>query len=276
MADAHRRAAMAERAARAGGAVARQSFRGDLRVETKADKNDPVTEVDRDAQRQVIATIQGEFPGDPILAEEDVTPHGVDGDEDVLVDELPERGDAWVVDPIDGTANFARGVGLWATSVAAVVDREPVAAATYVPTAGDVYTAGPDSANRDGTRLATSDTDDLETFLVGLVGRWYREEAGEFGGLCATLTERVGDTRRLGSMQTTLASLADGGLDAVVGPMAHAPWDSLAGAYLVREAGGTVTDVHGDSWAIDSEGLVASNGQAHDAVVDAVRTGIDL
>ena len=274
MADAHRRAAMAERAARAGGAVARQSFRGELQVETKADKNDPVTEADRDAQRQVVATIQEEFPGDAVLAEEDALPLGVDDDSgETLVDELPEGGDAWVVDPIDGTANFARGVGLWATSVAAVVDREPVASATYVPTAGAVYTAGPASASRDGTTLATSDTDDPETFLVGLVGRWYPREASEFGGLCETLTERVGDTRRIGSMQTTLAYLADGGLDAVVGPMEHAPWDSLAGAHLVREAGGTVTDVEGNPWRVDSEGFVASNGEAHDAIVDAVRAG---
>jgi myo-inositol-1(or 4)-monophosphatase len=275
MVDAHRRAVMAERAARAGGAVARQSFRGALRVETKADKNDPVTEADRDAQRQVVATIQGEFPADPILAEEDALPLGVDDSGETLVDELPENGDAWVVDPIDGTANFARGVGLWATSVAAVVDREPVASATYVPTAGDVYTAGPDSASRDGTPLATSETDDPETFLVGLVGRWYPAEASEFGGLCETLTGRVGDTRRIGSMQTTLAYLADGGLDAVVGSMTHAPWDSLAGAHLVREAGGTVTEIDGDPWTVDSVGFVASNGRSHDAVVDAVQTALD-
>ena len=278
MADAHRRAAMVERAARAGGAVARQSFREAVRVETKADKNDPVTEADRDAQRQVIATIQGEFPDDAILAEEDALPVGLgdsDGLADRLVDELPESGDAWVVDPIDGTANFARGMGLWTTSVAAVVDREPVAAASYAPTAGDVYTAGPDSATRDGTTLSVSETDDPETFLVGLVGRWYPGNADEFGGLSETLTERTGDTRRFGTMQATLAYLSDGGLDAVVGPMEHAPWDSLAGVHLVREAGGTVTDVNGDPWSVDSEGLVASNGEAHEELLDAVQAGID-
>lgn len=277
MADAHRRAAMAERAARAGGAVARQSFRGELRVETKADETDPVTEADRDAQRQVVSTIRAEFPGNAVLAEEDALPVGTDGDDGAgtLVAELPESGDVWVVDPIDGTANFVRGVGLWTTSVAAVVDCDPVASATYLPTAGDVYAAGPDSATRDGTALAVSETANPETFVVGLVGRWYPGEADEFGGLCAALTERVGDTRRFGSMQTTLAYLADGGLDAVVGPMAHAPWDSLAGVHLVREAGGTVTDAHGEPWTADSDGLVASNGHAHEAVVEAVRAGFD-
>jgi len=279
MADAHRRAAMAERAARAGGAVARQAFRGDLRVETKADKMDPVTETDRDAQRQVVATIDGEFSGDPILAEEDALPVGLGGpaDEDAadpLVDELPETGDAWIVDPIDGTANFARGLGLWTTTVAAVVDREPVGSATYVPVAGDVYTAGPDSASRDGTTLEVSEVTDPETFAAGVVGRWLADGAAEFGALGESLVERLGDTRRFGSMQATLAYLADGGLDAVVGPMAHEPWDSVAGVHLVREAGGTVTDVHGDPWAVDSEGIVASNGHAHEAVLDAVQSAL--
>ncbi len=274
MTDAHRRGAVAERAARAGGTVARQSFRGEVRVETKADKTDPVTDADRDAQRQVVATIRGEFPGDPILAEEDAPPVGTDNAGDPLVDELPASGDAWVVDPIDGTANFAREMGVWTTSVAAVVDREPVASATYAPTAGDVYTAGPESATRDGTTLSVSETADPERFLAGVVGRWYPEEADEFGGLCAALTGHVGDTRRFGSMQATLAYLADGGLDAVVSPMRHAPWDSVAGVHLVRAAGGTVTDLDGDPWTVDSEGLVASNDRAHEAVLAAAVEGV--
>ena len=276
MADAHRRAATAERAARAGGAVARQSFREDLRVETKADVMDPVTEADRDAQRQVIATIREEFPGDAIIAEEDALPVGVDGEEaDPLVETLPETGDAWVIDPIDGTTNFTRGLHTWVTSIAAAVDREPVGAATYAPAAGNVYTAGPESATRDGTTLSVSETEDPETFVAGVVGRWLADGATEFGGFSEGLVEHLGDSRRFGSMQATLAYLADGALDAVVGPMDHAPWDSMAGVYLVRSAGGTVTDLDGDPWTVDSEGLVASNGQAHNAVVDAVAAGLD-
>jgi myo-inositol-1(or 4)-monophosphatase len=271
---------MAERAARAGGAVARQAFRGDLQVETKADKMDPVTDIDRDAQRQVVATIREEFAGDAILAEEDALPVGLggsadEGGADPLVDVLPESGDAWIIDPIDGTTNFSRGLGLWTTSVAAVVDREPVGSATYVPVAGDIYTAGPDSASRDGTTLTVSEAADPETFVAGVVGRWLADGAGEFGALGAALVERLGDTRRFGSMQATLAYLADGGLDAVVGPMAHAPWDSVAGVHLVREAGGTVTDVHGDPWTVDSEGLVASNGRAHQPVLEAVQSALE-
>jgi myo-inositol-1(or 4)-monophosphatase len=262
---------MAERAARAGGTIARQSFRGELRVETKADKNDLVTETDRDAQRQVLSEIREEFSADAIVAEEDALPVGVDADDDALAESIPDRGDAWVVDPIDGTTNFSRGLRMWATSVAAVVDGEPVGSATYLPAHGDVYAAGPDSATRDGTTLSVSDADDPETFGVGLTGRWRATEAAAFGEVCETLVANLGDVRRFGSMQATLAFLADGGLDAVVTTERQSPWDTLAGVHLVRSAGGTVTDLDGDPWETDSDGFVATNGEAHDAVLDAVR-----
>ena len=126
MTDAIRRAALAERAARAGGVVARETFREDLPVETKADKNDVVTEADRDAQRQVVATIRNEFPEDTLVCEEEATRSG-DGQ---LQKELPDSGRAWVVDPIDGTANYVRGIRFWGTSVAAVVDGDPGGVAT--------------------------------------------------------------------------------------------------------------------------------------------------
>lgn len=271
MADAHRRAAVAERAARAGGTVARQAFRGELAVETKTAATDLVTETDRDAQRQVIATIREEFPNDAVVAEEEAVP--VTGGGDVqLTAELPERGDGWVIDPIDGTSNFVRGLGLWATSVAAVVDGVTVGSATYLPVPGDVYTAGPESATRDGSTLAVSEATDPNAFAVGLVGKW---ESGPAGGVCASLVESGATVRRFGSMQLTLAVLADGGLDAVISVGPDAPWDTVAGVHLVRSADGNVTDLDGDSWVRDSDSLVATNGEAHDAVRDVVRGGLD-
>lgn len=266
---------MAERAARAGGAVARQSFRSDLRVDTKGDKTDLVTETDRDAQRQVISTIRSEFPDDAIVAEEDALPVGSDAGDCGLATELPARGDGWVVDPIDGTANFTRDLRLWATSVAAVVDGEAVGSATYLPSYDDAYAAGPESATRDGTTLAVSERTDPETFAVGLVGRWDRADADEFGDVAASLARHLGDVRRLGSLQATLAFVADGGLDAVVATAPQEPWDTVAGVHLVRSAGGVVTDVDGDRWERPSPSMVASSGAAHEPVRDAVRAGLE-
>lgn len=272
MADAHRRAAMAERAARAGGTVARQAFRGELRVETKDHANDPVTEADRDAQRQAISTIREEFPADAIVAEEDALPIGADTPDDELAATLPARGDGWVIDPIDGTSNFTRGLHLWATSVAAVVDAEAVGSATYLPVLGGVYAAGPESATRDGTTLAVSDETDPGAVAIGLVGRW---EPGAAGDVCEALVDARVDVRRFGSMQATLAFVADGGLDGALSTGREAPWDAVAGVHLVRSAGGTVTDLDGEPWTRQSESLVATNGEVHDAVCEMVRSGIE-
>ncbi|WP_336358102.1 inositol monophosphatase family protein [Haloarcula sp. CGMCC 1.6347] len=271
MTDASHRAAVAERAARAGGVVAREQFRGDLSVESKANKNDLVTETDRDAQRQVVATIRAEFPRDRFLCEEDLsTLAGPDVDsEPEAVDSIPNSGSVWVIDPIDGTANYVRGMRLWGTVVSAVVDGEPVASVTYLPSYGDLYAAGPESVTRDGTELSVSGRTDPETFAVAPVGWWDRDDRDEFGRLCSAVGDRFGDIRRLGSFQATLAHVADGALEGLVCTRPMAPWDTLAGVHMVRRAGGTVTDLDGEPWTHDSDSVVASNGEAHEAFVAA-------
>lgn len=272
MTDANHRAAVAERASRAGGTVAREQFRGDLTVKSKANKNDLVTETDRDTQRQVVSAIREEFPNDAFLCEESLTTLSgpeVDDTDPSTVDAVPDSGSVWVIDPIDGTANYVRGMRLWATSVCAVVDGDPIASATYLPSYGDLYAVGPESATRDGTTLSVSDRTDPETFAVAPVGWWDRPDRDEFGRLCTAVGDRFGDARRLGSFQTTLAHVADGALEGLICTRPMEPWDTLAGVHMVREAGGMVTDLHGDPWTHDSDSVVASNGEAHDSLVAA-------
>ena len=278
MTDAHHRAAVAERAARAGGVVARKRFRGDLAVETKANKNDVVTQADRDAQGQVVATIRGEFADDAFLCEEELVTRtgpetGATAPESVGT--VPDVGSAWVVDPIDGTANYVRGIGTWTTSVAAVSGGETVGSATYFPVDGTFYGAGPDSVTRDGESLSVSERTDPETFAVVPVGWWAQDDRGEFGRLCTAVADRFGDLRRIGSFQATLAFIADGALDGAVGTTPTNPWDTLAGVHLIRRAGGTVTDLDGEPWRHDSVGLVASNGTAHGELLSAATAALD-
>lgn len=273
MTDAHHRAAIAERAARAGGVVARERFRGDLQVETKDDKTDLVTAADRDTQHQAVATIRKEFTDDQFVCEEEstqlVAPESNESGAS-LVDAVPETGAAWIIDPIDGTTNFVRGSRTWATSVTALVDGEPVGSANYLPAMGDLYAAGPESVTRDGKTMRVSDATDPEAFLTAVVNRW--EDAEAFGTVCRVADEQLGDVRRLGSFQATLSMLADGGFDAAVCTQSANAWDTVAGVHMVRAAGGTVTDIHGERWDPGSDGLVASNGQAHETVLDAVAT----
>ena len=257
MTDAAKRAGVAEQAARAGAAVANDRFRSDIVVETKGE-DDVVTEADRAAQRTVIEAVREEYPDDAVVAEEDDARKT-----------LPEDGAAWVIDPIDGTHNYVRDIRIWGTAVAAVVDGEPVAAATACPALGDVYTAGPDGAYRNGERIRVNGVTDPRNAAVAPTLWWDHDARGEYARACDAIVDRFADMRRFGAAQVVLPAVAAGGLEGVITNLRAKPWDSVAGAFVIRQAGGRVTDLDGNRWRHDSTGLVASNGALHDEVLAA-------
>ena len=259
---AHDRRIVAERAAQAGAEVAAASFRRPLEVETKANPSDYVTDADRNAQQAVVDVIRRSDPEGTVVAEEDDA-ETEDGRS------VPTEGTAWIVDPIDGTRNYVAGSRVWATSVAAIVEGETAAAATLMPAYGDDYALGPDGVTRNGAPVGPSGITEVEAFTVAPLGWWPREERDEFGRLSDVLGERFGDVRRYGCAQAVLAMVASGELEAVVATRRMQPWDAVAGAAMIERAGGTVTDAGGEPWTPESIGLVASNGEAHDALVDA-------
>lgn len=246
------RLAVARDAAQAGAERALADFRGQLEVETKADPTDVVTETDRAAQRCAVDVIESSFPDEPIVGEE------ADAEKDV-----PETGTAWIVDPIDGTSNYVRGLRLWTTAVAAIEDGEPIAAAIVAPALDDVYLAGEDGATRNGepTDVSTADRPEVATVCPTLT---WPEESDVEGTIGANVADQFGQMRRLGSAQLELALVADGGLGAAVADVRGAPWDTVAGVHLVRASGGRVTDAAGERWRHDADSLVASNGRLHD------------
>jgi len=255
------RAALVERAANAGAAVATASFRTGIAVETKRSKTDVVTQADRDAQRRVIEVIRESFPDDAVVGEE----------EDALKS-VPESGWAWVVDPIDGTANYVRDLRTWATSVAVVHDGEAVAAANVFPALDDSYVSDETGVRRNGEAVRVSERSDPETFAVVPFGWWSRDRRGEYAAVTRELVTRFGDMRRPGCAQAVLSRIAAGSLDGAVTNVTVNPWDSVAGVHMVRQAGGTVTDVHGEPWRPGDDGLVASNGTGHDEFLAAVQS----
>ena len=254
------RAALARRAATAGSEVAAREYRTGIDVETKSGKTDVVTEADRETQRRVIEVIREERPDDAIVGEE----------EDELK-AVPDEGDAWVIDPIDGTNNYVREIPIWTTSVAAVRDGEPVAATNASPALGDTYVSGPDGVEVNGDAISVSERTDPATFTVAPTFWWGFDRRDEYAAICREIVERFGDMRRFGCAQLTLAMVARGSLEGTITNVAPNPWDTVAGVHMVRRAGGTVTDLDGDRWRHDSGGLVASNGEAHDEVLAAAR-----
>ncbi|WP_135534834.1 inositol monophosphatase family protein [Halostella pelagica] len=254
------RAAVTTRAAREGAAVAADYFRTDLAVETKDGDTDVVTRADREAQERVIETIRADYPDVTIVGEENDAPTTV-----------PDEGSAFVVDPIDGTNNFVRGVPFWCTSVAAVADGEPVAAATVAPAVGDEFLADDTTARLNGDELSVSRRDGPETATVSPTLWWDFDSRDEYAAAAEGIVERFADLRRYGSAQISLGYVAMGALDGVFSNLRGNPWDTVAGVHLVRCAGGEATDLEGNRWHHDSRGLVVSNGAVHDAVLSTAR-----
>ncbi|MDB2281011.1 inositol monophosphatase family protein [Halorubrum ezzemoulense] len=255
--DVDERAAVAKRAAEAGAAVANEGFRSDIAVETKGE-DDVVTEADRAAQRAVIESIRESYPDDAVVGEEE--------DERKTV---PESGPAWVIDPIDGTHNYVRDIRVWATAVAAVVDGEPVAAAIVAPALGDTYIADAEGAYRNGEPIAVSGVTETRHATVDPTVWWEYDARDEYARACEAIVTRFGDMRRLGAAQVVLPTVAAGGLEGTITNVAANPWDTVAGVFAIRQAGGRVTDLDGNRWRHDSTGLVASNGALHDEVLAA-------
>lgn len=260
MVDEERRATIARQAATRGASVANSRFRGNLSVEQKTGKTDLVTEADRDAQRRIVDVIRRTYPDEPIIGEEDDTSKPP---------AIPDSGPAWIVDPIDGTNNYVRGVPLWATCVAVVRDGETVAATTSLPAIGNTYSVGPEGATRNGEPITVSQRTDPDRFAVVPTFWWPFDERDEYGRATREIVERFADLRRWGCAQYALATVADGGLEGVMTNRRPAPWDTVAGSELVRASGGTVTDLAGNPWQYDSDGLIASNGPCHDELLEA-------
>jgi myo-inositol-1(or 4)-monophosphatase len=260
MTEAADRVALAERAARAGATVAEEHFRTDIDVEIKSGKTDVVTQADRDAQARVVEVIHDEFPGDPVVGEE--------GDE---MESVPDHGPAWIVDPIDGTANYVRGIQTWGTAVAAVVDGETVGAANVFPALDDRYVADKNEVRLNGIPIRVSDRTDPETFTVVPTTWWPRDQRSAYADAFQGIVEQFGDARRYGCSQVSLSMVASGQVEGVISNRQAYPWDTVAGVHMIRQAGGTVTDLDGDPWVPSDGGLVASNGTVHETLLHAAR-----
>ena len=260
MASDDQRAVVAEASARAGADIAADLFRTTVEVEHKSGKTDVVTSADRRAQAAVVDRIRSYDPEATVIAEENGTAGAV-----------PERGTVWLVDPIDGTDNFVRGSRYWATSVACLVDGEPVAAANILPAMGDSYVGTRAGVTLNGEPVSVNNRSDPDRFAVVPTVWWGFDRREEYAAVTEAIVARFGDLRRYGSAQAALSMLAAGTCEGVLTTVGAPAWDTVAGAALVRWAGGTVTDPDGGEWHHDTPGLVASNGRAHEELLAALR-----
>lgn len=245
-------------AARAGAEVVAAAVGQRHDVFFKADA-DPVTETDHRSEQAIVKTLGQYCPADPVVREEGGG-------------ELPDRGRVWLVDPIDGTANFTRGFPWMSVSVALWIDDIPTVGVVKDIANGNEYTAvAGDGAWLNGSPVRVNDTETLEEALV-VTGFPYNRS--ERIGICDTRFRRVlgsaQGVRRLGAASLDLCTVACGTMDAYW-EEDLLPWDLGAGVLIVEEAGGKVTDQTGQPVTTRTRFVVASNGCIHDRFLETLR-----
>jgi len=224
-----------------------------LDVEIKDDES-PVTQADRLVEELIGAHVRKVWPEAAFLGEET-------GSSD---------GDAmrFIVDPIDGTRAFMRGLDTWSVLVGIEWEKEPVVGIAFMPAAGDLFVGvvgGGAYVNGRPCRLSTVDA--LDRSLVGHGGLEQFTAAG-LGGLLPAMAKATFTQRGLADF-ANYAALLRGQMDAVVDPGVK-PYDIAPAAVLVREAGGRLTDLKGER-TIYGGAALASNGKLHDALMAMVR-----
>ena len=223
--------------ARQAGEILLDSYERVMRIDYKS-KRDVVTDADYASERLVIGAIKSRYPGDAILAEESGEHAGV------LRDDGSGNGRTWVIDPLDGTVNYANGIPFYCVSIALVVDDRPTVGVVLDPARDDLYVAAVDGpALLDGEPIAASKKQALGDYVVSLavIGR---------GGLSRErrIASQIRIHRRMGSAALALAYVANARFDAFVQNGGLSPWDVAAAGLIAERAGAIVTDLAGGPW----------------------------
>ncbi len=237
-------------AAQKAGQLALRYFDGELAVEQKADLS-PVTVADREAEQLLRKTLHAAFPNDGFLGEE----YG---------DTPGTSGYRWVLDPIDGTRSFVRGIPLWGTLVGLEHKGEQIAGVAEMAALGQTWRAlRGDGAYRNDRRIHVSKEADLSRALVFYTGVNYFEESGRQEDFFR-LVRRTDRQRGFGDLYGFVL-VAQGSGELMVEHGVH-PWDVVALKPIIEEAGGRFSNWDGGT-SIDRPDVVVSNGKLHDAAL---------
>ena len=250
--------------AREAGAIVRDSFpRTTLAHIRFKGVVDPVTETDTAAEELIVARLRAAFPDQRILAEES-------GGDEWRVPGPP----LWLIDPLDGTNNFAHGFPHLGISLALLVEGQIVVGVIHDPLRGETFAATAGSgATLNGQPVRVSSVEDLAGAFLATGFPYDRRTAPDNNTerLDHFLRRSLG-VRRTGAAALDLAYVACGRLDGFW-EIRLKPWDVAAGVLLVREAGGRTTDFEGNPGCLSGEFIVASNGYIHDQMQRVIKEG---
>ena len=240
-------------AARRAGEVLRAAFGTEHSITYKGEV-DLLTEIDEQAERLIREELLGTFPTYGMLAEEGGE---LTGEEDVR----------WIVDPLDGTTNYAHQLPIFCVSIALERSGEVILGVVHDPMGEETFVAERGrGATLNGEPIEVSDTNELIRALIATGFPYDRAEmpdALELFGRSAATTQGM---RRLGSAALDLCYVASGRIDGYY-ERGIWPWDLAAGSVIVEEAGGNLTNYRGDVLDLDGREIVASNGRLHPSIM---------
>ncbi|MCB9639826.1 MAG: inositol monophosphatase [Myxococcales bacterium] len=229
-------------------------------IDRKSTQSDLVTDADRASEAWLVKEIRQRYPEHRILGEEGT------GD----INDLHKDGMLWVIDPLDGTVNYAHQLPIFAVSIALLRDGVPVVGVVYLPVLDELFCSGQGKGTtRNGVEVHVSSCEALGEAVVA-TGFAYDKHLSERDNIenAARMIKKVRGIRRMGAAAVDLAYVACGRLDGYWEEKLQ-PWDMAAGWLLVKEAGGKITGYDGCP-CVFSEGHVIASGQALHASMLAV------
>lgn len=246
-------------AAQKGGAIVKQYWGKQLDIKEKGRAGDLITEVDQQSEAKVLEVIKRHFPEHGILAEESGAI------------EVKESEYLWVIDPLDGTTNYAHGYPQVGVSVGLLVAGKPTVGVVYNPLREELWTGAiGNGATLNDRPIRVSRTDNLSNSLLVTGFAYDRRETEDnnYAEFCY-LTHLTQGVRRGGSASLDLCEVATGRLDGYW-ERGLKPWDLLAGVVIVQEAGGCVSAYDGSNFDLNSGRILATNGYIHSQLSSAL------
>lgn len=246
------------KAAKTGAALIKRHFDEPFEVSSKSTVNDLVTEVDKKSEEAIIEVIRQDYPDHYILSEEAGT----------LKQDSPYK---WIIDPIDGTVNYAHHIPICCVSIAVEYMGEVILGAVYNPFLNELFFAQKGfGASLNNKRIHVSQQDDVKRacLVTGFPYKW-EEMENDPVQVFERLIKKGAPVRRLGSAAIDLCWVACGRFDGFWEHNLNA-WDSAAGYLIVEEAGGKVTDFTGNIYSPYQKQLLATNGKIHDQMLRVI------
>jgi len=241
------------------GEIILEGYGKNIQIDYKSGENNLVTEIDKASEKLITDFIKKKYPSHSILAEEG---SGVERGSEYL----------WVVDPLDGTTNFAHKLPIFSVSIGLQKNGETIAGAVYDVMRNVLYAAELGSgatANYETIKVSSNDNLSHSLLVTGFPYNKAENPDKVFGRFIAFIKSARG-VRRLGSAAIDFCYVASGVFDGFWEVYLN-PWDICAGKLIAEEAGGIVTDFDGNQIDIYSKRILASNSKIHKAMIDVMK-----